>query len=119
MIFMCTLKDVVNLFNARYGKFKKFDNQVINQQEKDFIENKLISLLKKDLRIDKNELEDTKYIELLIEQITYERDYHQEELVNKDKEIDRLCRLLNEYNRIIENNQILIREEHFLKRACI
>ncbi|GAA0221001.1 hypothetical protein [Metaclostridioides mangenotii] len=102
---MRTVKEVANLFNARYNKFKKSNNQVKDQQEKNFIEDKLINTLKDDLQINKgkNELEDIMYIELLIEQLTYEREYNQEELVNKEKEIEGLYDLLIEYNRIIEN----------------
>ncbi|NFF82832.1 hypothetical protein FC764_16775 [Clostridium botulinum] len=119
---MFTVEEVAEQLNVSkvtiYSKLKKFDDRVILKQGKKYITDELFNLIKNDLKIknfNNNNLNIDNDINGLNAEIATDRD----DLINLNKDlINTLIKQLEEkdkqiadLHRLIENNQVLLKQE--------
>lgn len=102
-------------------KLKKYKEKVVKKQGKSMVDEELFNLIKDSLKVE-NEVENQKNEKSANEEIAMDREgifnlNHRlnieliEQLKEKDKQIAELQRLLGQSQKLIENNQILLKQQ--------
>lgn len=129
MELMFTVEDVADKLSVSkvtiYAKLKKFEDKVVLMQGKKYITEDLLSLIKKDLKL-KESLNDTFNIDdsNSSENIDVPMDNEDliklnkdlinallEQLKEKDKQIKEKDNQIDELHKLIENNQVLLKQQ--------
>ena len=126
---MFTVEEVAEQLNVSkvtiYAKLKKFDDKVVLKQGKKYITEELLSLIKQDLKVKEvennslNNADDNKYSnsEIAIDRddlINLNKDLIKalmEQLDSKDRLLEEKDKQITELHKLIENSQILLKEE--------
>lgn len=108
-----------------YAKLKKFDDRVVLKQGKKYITEELLSLIKKDLKV-KSDLNNDDNIEDLKDDEEAEIASDKDDLINlnkdlikalmeqldsKDRQLEEKDKQITELHKLIENSQVLLRQE--------
>lgn len=126
---MFTVEEVSDKLNVSkvtiYAKLKKFNDKVVIKQGKKYITEELLSLIKQDLKIKENEnnnLNNDENSEPINSETASDRDdlinlnkdlinTLIEQLDSKDSQLYEKDKQISELHKLIENSQVLLREE--------
>lgn len=126
---MYSVEEVADKLNVSkvtvYAKLKKFDDMVVIKQNKKYVTEELLSLIKKDLKVKEIEHErvsSSEYKEYVNAEIAIDRDdlvNLNKDLINtlieqlkvKDKQLEEKDKQIKELHKLIENSQVLLKEE--------
>lgn len=113
-----------------YSKLKKYNDMVVLKQGKKYVTEDLLRLIKQDLKvkdIEKECIKDDDYRERIDDEIATDR-YDlinlNKELINtlidqlniKDKQLEEKDRHITELHKLIENSQVLLKQENEVKQ---
>lgn len=119
---MYSVEEVADKLNVSkvtvYAKLKKFDDMVVMKQNKKYVTEELLSLIKKDLKvkdIEEKSISSEKHKECANAEIAIDRDdlinLNQDLIKTLMQQLEEKDKQIKELHKLIENSQVLLKDE--------